>query len=192
MTVPLGASSLRGDHHIQFNVMPCCTATQTRSVRNVALRSPHRWPSKVLRLSGSTRTHHPPTAPVSVKTLAMWASPSLCFFVFALPRGHVFLFALPRGFLLLFTLPTSFSLSVSSWCLPDLTPPPLLAHATQAYRRSHGGAFSIVCNGRGSVLQEENANAQSFVRINAPAMNFVLVASLCMRGTLPDSSYSTL
>ena len=34
-----------------------------------------RWLSKVLRLFGSARTHHPPTAPVSLKPLALRASP---------------------------------------------------------------------------------------------------------------------
>ena len=40
------------------------------------------WLSKVLRLFGSARSHHPPTAPVapvSLKPLALWASLSLCF-----------------------------------------------------------------------------------------------------------------
>ena len=41
-----------------------------------------RWLSKVLRLFGSARSHHPPTAPVSLKPLALWASLSLCFFFF--------------------------------------------------------------------------------------------------------------
>ena len=36
-----------------------------------------KWPSKVLRLSGSARSHHPPTAPVGLKPLALWASLSL-------------------------------------------------------------------------------------------------------------------
>ena len=29
-----------GHRHTQFNVLPCCTTVQTRSVPNVALRSP--------------------------------------------------------------------------------------------------------------------------------------------------------
>ena len=33
-------SEAHGHHHTQFNVLPCCTAAQTRSVPNVALRSP--------------------------------------------------------------------------------------------------------------------------------------------------------
>ena len=37
-----------------------------------------RWLSKVLKLSGSAGSHHPPTAPVSLKPLALWVSLSLC------------------------------------------------------------------------------------------------------------------
>ena len=33
-------SQAHGHHHTQFNVLPCCTAAQTRSVPNVALRLP--------------------------------------------------------------------------------------------------------------------------------------------------------
>ena len=83
-----------------------------------------RWLSNVLRLFGSARSHHPPTAPVSLKPLALWASLSLCFFLFTLPRGYIFLFALPRGFLFLFALPTGFPLSLSSLGLCLVLPPP--------------------------------------------------------------------
>ena len=33
-------SQVHDHHHTKFNVLPCCTAAQTRSVPNVALRSP--------------------------------------------------------------------------------------------------------------------------------------------------------
>ena len=43
-----------------------------------------RWRSKVLRLSGSARSHHPPTSPVSLKPLALWARVSVMLF----PRAN--------------------------------------------------------------------------------------------------------
>ena len=104
-----------------------CLATLPRKpdqCRMLPRMSYSRWLSNVLWLSGSARSHHPPTAPVSLKTLALRASFSLCFFLFTLPRGFVLLFALPRGFLFLFALPTGFSVSLSSLCLCLVFPPP--------------------------------------------------------------------
>ena len=51
--------------------MFCLAALQRKP--NQCIRH-SRWLSKFLRLSGSARSHHPPTAPVSAKPLALWAS----------------------------------------------------------------------------------------------------------------------
>ena len=58
-----------------LNSMFCLAALQRKP--NQCIR-PSRWLSKDLRLSGSPRSHHPPTAPVSLKLVALWASLSLC------------------------------------------------------------------------------------------------------------------
>ena len=83
-----------------------------------------RWLSKALWLSGSARSHHPPTAPVSLKPLAPWASLSLCFFLFALPWGYVCLTPRPpKGVSLPLYPPHKFlSVPLFPLFLPRLTP----------------------------------------------------------------------
>ena len=106
-----------------------------------------KWLSKILRLFGSARSHHPPTASVSLKPLALWAPLSMCFFLFALPRGYVFLFALPRGFLFLFALPTGFSLSLTSLGLGLILTPPLCLPVLLRHTAVCTAACSAACRG---------------------------------------------
>ena len=106
-----------------------------------------RWLLKVLRLFGSARSHHPPTTPVSLKPLALWASLSLCFFLFALPKGVCLPLRPPKGVSLPLRPPHGFlSVPLFPWSLPRLTPPvclPVLLRRT-AVRTA---ACSAACRG---------------------------------------------
>ena len=132
-----------------LNSMFCLAALQRKpdQCRMLPCVRHSRWLSKVLRLFRSARSHHPPTVPVSLKPLALWASLLVCFFLFALPRGYVFLFTLPRGFLFLFALPTGFSLSLSSLGLCLVVPPPLCLPVLLRRTAVRTAACSAACRG---------------------------------------------
>ena len=79
---------------------------------------------------------------VSKLSLCGPLSLSLCFFLFALPKGFVLLFALPRGFLFLFALPTGFSLALSL-----VFPPPLCLPVQLRRTAVRTAACSATCRG---------------------------------------------
>ena len=132
----------------QFNVLPCCTATQTSSVPlHVAFDC-----ALAISTSGSACTHHPPTVPVTLQfslcgsfllsSLLLCGPLSLCVcLTLSLsrslsashplhpPKALLFLLTLRMSFFFLLTYPT-FSLFPSLPRVSGLSYPPLclLAH----------------------------------------------------------------
>ena len=106
-----------------------------------------RWLSKILGLFGSARSHHPPTAPVSLKPLALWASLSALLSLRP-PKGVCLPLRPPKGvFPFLFALPTGFSLSLSSLGLCLILPPPLCLPVLLRRTAVHTAACSAACRG---------------------------------------------